>query len=96
MVNKKLPKKVYIEHKHRANGHITIARDFFVLKGSRFKKQGYDMPDCRYAEKFLKKYPNYKYAFSDDNAHFTSNGKQFFETSSDGWVNVTNKLKNKY
>ena len=93
MSSKKLPKKVYIERKHRANGYVIVARDFFVSKGSRFKKQGYDMPDCRYAKKFLKKYPDYKYAFSDDNGHLTNDDKQFFEALPDGWVNVTDKLK---
>ena len=84
----KLPEKVYITHKHMWAGRMVTSGDFFVYGNSKFEEQGYEMEDCPHVRKFLVKYPMYRYAFSDDNAHVDG-----WEVDFTGWTDVTDWLK---
>jgi len=86
-MEEKLPEKVYITHS--ASLAPYLAADFFVLGDIKYEEQGYEMEVCEYVIKFLKKYPMYKYAFSDDNAHWSDD----WEVDFTGWTDVTDWLK---
>jgi len=86
-MEEKLPEKVYI--KHNASIAPYLEADFFVLGNIEYKKQGWKMSYCEYVSKFLKKYPMYKYAFTDVKGH----GSYCWWVDFTGWTDVTDWLK---
>jgi len=85
-----LPQQVYIVH-NAGSGNSHKAADFFVIGNLPFKEQGYDMHICGHVQEFRLKFPVYRYAFSDDNAHNDKYNK--WEVNFTGWTDVTDWLK---
>jgi len=86
----KLPQQVYIVH-NAGSSNPHKAADFFVIGNLPFKEQGYDMQVCEHVQEFRLKFPVYRYAFSDDNAHNDKYNK--WEVNFTGWTDVTDWLK---